>query len=106
MLSIDPYMKAGLVSFFIPVLLGCLAYCFATLLAGLISTNSRRRLFRLIVLAVFVIAIFFYCNSPYWVFSGGSERALMHDVREVGSICGTMSLCVWLIFALLKDIRK
>ena len=103
MFSIDPYMTAGLVSFFTPVILGCLAYWLATLLAGFISSKSRRRLVRLVVLVVFLLAIAVYCNSPNWVFSGGSERFLMHRVREVGSSYGTMSLCVWMVFSILKD---
>jgi hypothetical protein len=103
MFAIDPYMKHGLISFFTPAILGCLAYWLATVLASLISSVPRRRyLGRLFILTVFVLAITVFYGHPNLVSTGRPDNARMIWVMEVGCRYGTMSLYLWLVFAILK----
>jgi uncharacterized membrane protein YbhN (UPF0104 family) len=102
MLTIDPFMKAGLIAFFIPTILGCLSYLFATLLAYSISSQPRHiYLWRLVFLGVFVTLALIY-STPHYAFSGPLERWLPIKVRLDGYYYGTFTIPIWLIIALLK----
>ena len=102
MFNIDPFMRAGLIAFFIPTVLGCLAYLVATLLAHFVSSNPRHiYIGRLVCLAVFLVLITIYCNPDY-VFSGSGDRRLLFDVKLEGREYGTLTVNVWVIVALLN----
>jgi hypothetical protein len=95
-------MKSGLVSFSIPTVLGCIAYGLATLLSRLFFSAPRHfYLCRLFAMTVFLAVIAFFC-IPNFVSTGHPDHVRMLNVRDVGSKYGTMSVYVWLVFALIK----
>jgi hypothetical protein len=102
MFNMDPFMKAGLTAFFIPTVLGCLAYMLATFLARVISSNPRHiYLGRLLFLLMFVPAVMMF-STPNFVFSGTLERWLPIWVRLKGAEYGNFTVPIWLIIALFK----
>ena len=102
MFTIDSFMKAGLIAFFTPTILGCLSYLLATLLAYSISSHPRHiYLWRLVFLGVFVVLVVMYC-MPHVAFSGPPVRFLPIKVRLDGNYYGTLTIPIWLIIALFK----
>jgi hypothetical protein len=101
-LNADPFMKAGLIAFSIPTVLGCLSYLAATLLACAISSSPRHvYIGRLIFLGVFTVLVENYC-MPHYAFSGTLQRWLPIWVKLEGAYYGSFTVPMWLVIALFK----
>ena|SRR5258706_278793 len=103
MFNIDPFMKTGLIAFFIPTALGCLSYMVATLLARLFSSTPHGfYMSRIVFVIISIILVCIYCNPNFVMMGGPSDANLLYQVKIDGRGYGSITTFSWLIIAFLR----